>query len=780
MSKWMRRASGIIAILMLTMSFSGQASARILFQDDSSADVVSEGIIINSDDGGDEDVTLQLGNDTTDATITFDDGTGDVSLAAPGGDFSFSDDNLAGTGGLDFDGAIDFSNSTSFTMRSAAAAPGTCTEGEIYYNTTDNTTYSCTATNTWTAFSSGSQDFESVYGADGDNTLTTSNGAFTINTGTNDFIVTSNDWSVDASGNIAGNNVTANGTLDANGIVTLGDNGDTVAIDSSDWDISTTGDMTGIGAITMDGLLTGTAGATLSGAAVSLNNNSNFAVDIATGTSTGAVSIGGGSNTVAINTTSWDISSAGVASGFTGLTSTGTVDFSGASRLALHQGAANPGTCTEGDIFYNTTDDTLYVCTATNTWTGQSDNQDFESVYSNDGDNTLTASGTFDIDATGALGIDSDAAVTVGGAGISVTSDGGALALTGDGTNDIDLLNTGAAIDIDSATMTIDTTSTFGINTSSWDITGAGAASGFTTFDASGNITTSAGDFIIGTTGLTETTGNTDSGAYLVGIFDEFDNSAGANVQDVVDDIDAAIGVRTYTEDNVLTDNQSVAASLDALDLKWGDLGSTANGEGASLVGVEDSATYYTATDVEGVLAEIGGQIGSNAANVDEMTFEPEYPNAVIYTDGSNNKGLLEALYDNTNRENYYSWSSKQNSQQDIEIRFRYELPADFVDAGNLTLRYRTNTTNSADNSVQVIVRNDTDNTTCHTDAAAASGTANTWGDITVTGAEIDTGCTASALLAAGDIIEVQLILVADDTNTGIADVGTLVFDYTN
>ena len=71
--------------------------------------------------------------------------------------------------------------------------------------------------------------------------------------------------------------------------------------------------------------LTLAGGLTTSGGANSLNNNSNFTTDINTGTSTGAVSIGGGSGTVTVNSTSWDISSSGVASGLTGLTSTGAI-----------------------------------------------------------------------------------------------------------------------------------------------------------------------------------------------------------------------------------------------------------------------------------------------------------------------------------------------------------------------------------------------------------------------------------------------------------------------
>ena len=43
----------------------------------------------------------------------------------------------------------------------------------------------------------------------------------------------------------------------------------------------------------------------------------------------------------------------------------------------------------------------------------------------------------------------------------------------------------------------------------------------------------------------------------------------------------------------------------DAKAIKAEDINSTANGEGASIVGIEDSAGYFTSTDVEGALAEL-------------------------------------------------------------------------------------------------------------------------------------------------------------------------------
>lgn len=73
--------------------------------------------------------------------------------------------------------------------------------------------------------------------------------------------------------------------------------------DGSSWyDIATSG-----------GAVTATAGLTVTGGTVSLNVDSNYAVNVGTGTNTQAVTIGGGSNTVAINSSAWDISTTGSA-----------------------------------------------------------------------------------------------------------------------------------------------------------------------------------------------------------------------------------------------------------------------------------------------------------------------------------------------------------------------------------------------------------------------------------------------------------------------------------
>jgi len=82
---------------------------------------------------------------------------------------------------------------------------------------------------------------------------------------------------------------------------------------------------------------------TSSGGIVNLNASSNYATNINTGTSTGALSLGGGLGTVAVDSTTWDVSTAGIASGLTGITSSGTITLSGltASRAVFTDASSN-------------------------------------------------------------------------------------------------------------------------------------------------------------------------------------------------------------------------------------------------------------------------------------------------------------------------------------------------------------------------------------------------------------------------------------------------------
>lgn len=100
--------------------------------------------------------------------------------------------------------------------------------------------------------------------------------------------------------------------------------------DNSFGGVVTAGAQTFGGNKTFAGLITGNAGLTITGGNVNLNVNSNNPVNIATGNS-GAVTIGGGSNTLSINTSGWGINTTGAMTGISGINNDGSYTQSGPS-----------------------------------------------------------------------------------------------------------------------------------------------------------------------------------------------------------------------------------------------------------------------------------------------------------------------------------------------------------------------------------------------------------------------------------------------------------------
>ncbi len=94
--------------------------------------------------------------------------------------------------------------------------------------------------------------------------------------------------------------------------------------------------VTGANTFTVGSGLTSLSGGVTATGIINLNNNANFAINLGTGTSTGAINIGGGSNALTINSTNFDVTSAGV------VTATGNITTSGVYR----QGASNGVTVT--------------------------------------------------------------------------------------------------------------------------------------------------------------------------------------------------------------------------------------------------------------------------------------------------------------------------------------------------------------------------------------------------------------------------------------------------
>lgn len=97
-----------------------------------------------------------------------------------------------------------------------------------------------------------------------------------------------------------------------------------------------------------------------------------------------------------------------------------------------------------------------------------------------------------------------------------------------------------------------------------------------------------------------------DTGTYYT--TDTIDGAFDALGAQIGGDDDASFNFTNGTG-SLLTDDDAVYAALDKLDQGWVTLLSTANGKGASKVGVEDSGSYFAGSTVEAILATIGSRV---------------------------------------------------------------------------------------------------------------------------------------------------------------------------
>lgn len=470
----------------------------------------------------------------------------------------------------------------------------------------------------------------------------------------------------------------------------------------------------------------------------------------------------------------------------------GNADFTDATEFHLREVADEAAAdCTTIDeLVLDTTENRIYVCTAIGspgTWTGADSGSadDFESVYANDGDDTLTTSGgdftvatgggdqnftlgagefditgtglidfnagSFDGDFTGGFAVDAGAAsnITTSAGDLTLEATAGSTNVTGgEAAADaiaINASNAAGGIDIDAGTggVAIDTTGAVSVD-------GVGAS----------NVTTDSGNLTLATTtsgdvALTSADDVTITSGDDI-IFDDAQLTGNVQLTDTATDFDP-----TFSSDGIIDNLNSLA--------------STATGEGASNVGVEDAGGYFTGTNVEAALQELGADA---AQNYEVLTFYPEYPDAVLFADGTANRGRMDALYDDTNDEHHYRWTSRNPALQDYDIRFRFPLPEDFTDVNDFTFQYRTGTAVAGDNTVDVTVNNDTDGATCGSDTG--NTTANVWATGTITEATLETGCTGGTALDAGDIIEVVVKLYDNSGAVDFADIGVLSLGYDN
>lgn len=144
--------------------------------------------------------------------------------------------------------------------------------------------------------------------------------------------------------------ITTSGATSFTGNVTLGSgNDDTIGIDANNWDITSAGaatlvDLTATGTTTLGNAATDTIGLE------------------------GDITIGNGAgDDISVNSATWDVSTAGAATGLTGVTSTGNIDLTGATYIRVINAASGEACAagSKGSIYYDTDDNHFYGCNGT-------------------------------------------------------------------------------------------------------------------------------------------------------------------------------------------------------------------------------------------------------------------------------------------------------------------------------------------------------------------------------------------------------------------------------
>lgn len=248
---------------------------------------------------------------------------------------------------------------------------------------------------------------------------------FVSSGGGNDINGTGSSWYVSAAG------AATFATVQTTGTTTFGDGTGTVAVNSSAWDITTAGAVSGVTTLSMSGDLTNTGGDVLLSngkgiksstttaetmliAGYDVDNTTYRNVLTVTNGNTIAAEIGTGNETVAVNSTTWDVSTAGAFTGVADITGTAgeamtitlaangaaddlTLSVTGAQDSSVIVASAGTGTdaikvnATAGGIDIDATNDDLSI---TNTANGAADDLTVAQVGNFDASLLITSAGS--------------------------------------------------------------------------------------------------------------------------------------------------------------------------------------------------------------------------------------------------------------------------------------------------------------------------------------------------------------------------------------------------
>jgi hypothetical protein len=300
----------------------------------------------------------------------------------------------------------------------------------------------------------------------------TTSGQITIGGGATPLVVDSTNFDVNASGAISG--VT---TINLSGAISGATSGNTInglIINSGALSgistINTSGLITSAGLTAGNGLIQGAGGTTITGA-VSLNNNaSSSTTGIGIGTTSGQITIGGGAAPLVIDSTAFDVSSAGALSGIT------TIGLSGAITGATATNTINGLVINAGALSSITSinaSGAITAATTINTINGLIINAGALS-----GITTLNASGLVT-----SVGLNAGSGLIQNTGGLTST---GTISLNANASTNITNIGTGTT----SGQITIGGgAAPLVISSTGFDVSSAGALSGITTIGLSGAIT---------------------------------------------------------------------------------------------------------------------------------------------------------------------------------------------------------------------------------------------------------------------------------------------------
>jgi hypothetical protein len=433
---------------------------------------------------------------------------------------------------------------------------------------------------------------------------------------------------------VAGGGLTLAGAFTGNGTLTLGDGGDTVTIDSSDWDISATGNATGIGSVTMDGSFSQTGiGSFSTGTGIISLNGATTVVNGSTFTANGSVVLGDGGDTIAIDSTNFDVATSGAVTVAAGV----GLDTNGAGALLLGNTNAtsvslcNSAACDTLTLGTNVDADTITIGDSTNDTLSLNGS----SVAIAIGGTTVSGSEITVLDGgitnneltdTGTLTVTT---VDINGGAIDGTAIGASSASTGAFTT---LASTGVtAIGNNSATVAI--------NSSDWDIsatgdiTGVGGVTMDGAFSQTGTGTHSTGTGAVSLNGDTtiasgrsffsSTLDTAAAGALAVGNVNATSvslcNSAACDTVTIGSNADAdTITIGDASNDTVSLNGSSVSLVISGTTVSGSEI--TVLDGGIALSELTDSGTFTATTvDINGGAID-GTAIGASSASTGAFT----------------------------------------------------------------------------------------------------------------------------------------------------------------